>query len=289
MPEKDPDRKAKRAATIGIWGNLLLTSFKLVAGLLSASMAVIADSIHSLSDLLASALVYVGLREAKRPPDKEHPFGHGGIEAVIGLIIAVSLAIIAYELARESAARLLRGHLPAIGALAIVASILSILVKEAMARYTFAAAREARSPSLEANAWDHRSDAISSVAVLFGVTAAFLGFRILDPLFALGMAFIIGAIGIKIGRKNVENLIGTVPDPEMASKIRKLVEVLPEVKSVHKIRLHYFGPYAEVDMHVIMNPYMTIQRSHAVTDRLIEKVKQDFPEIAFVNIHVEPK
>lgn len=274
---------------MGIWGNLILTSFKFVAGILSNSMAVIGDSLHSFSDLLASALVYVGLREAKKPPDTEHPFGHGSIEAVVGLIIAVSLGIIAYEFGRGSALRLIRGDLSAIGVLAIVASVTSIVLKEAMARYTFTVAREARSPSLKANAWDHRSDAISSVAVLVGVTAAFLGARILDPVFALGMAVIIGAIGIKIGRENIDNLIGTVPDPEMASKIRKLVEVAPEVKSVHKIRLHYFGSYAEVDMHVIMNPSMSIEKSHAITDLLMEKVKEGFPEIAFVNVHVEPR
>jgi len=289
MAGTDLDRKSKRAAAVGIWGNLLLTSFKVVAGILSNSMAVVGDSLHSLSDLLASALVYVGLREARKPPDTEHPFGHGSIEAVVGLIIAVSLAMIAYEFGRGSVLKLIHGHFPAIGALALVASVLSITVKEAMARYTFAVAREANSPSLRANAWDHRSDAISSVAVLLGVTAAFFGVRIMDPIFALGMAVIIGVIGVKIGKENIENLIGTVPDPEMTSKIRKLVEVAPEVESVHKIRLHYFGSYAEVDMHVIMNPSMSIEKSHAVTDRVIEKVKEGFPEISFVNVHVEPR
>ncbi len=281
--------KADRAGMIGIFGNMVLTAFKLAAGVLSGSMAVIGDSLHSLSDLLATILVYAGVRQARRPPDAKHPFGHGGIEAIVGLFVAISLALIAFEFGRESLTILLQRHFSQVGALAMVAAAASIVVKEAMARYTFGVANETKSMALNAAAWDHRSDAISSVVVLIGVTAAFMGARILDPLFALGMAFVIGLVGVRIGKQNVENLIGTLPDPDMNREIEAIVSSFPEVKGIHKIRLHYFGPYAEVDMHVIMNPSMTIERSHAVTDRINEQVKARLPQITYVNVHVEPR
>lgn len=289
MSEPQIERRADTAALLGIVGNFLLTAFKLAAGLISGSMAVMGDSLHSLSDLLASLLVLLGIREARKPPDPEHPFGHGDIEAIIGLFIAISLAVIAYELGRGSLLLVIRQEYKEIGYLAIIAATVSVALKEGMARYTFRAARETHSLALEANAWDHRSDAISSVAVLLGVSVAILGVRILDPLLGLAMAIIIGVVGARIGKKNIENLIGTIPDPEMTKRISKLVLSFPEVRTVHKIRLHYFGSYAEVDMHVIMDPKMTIDDSHKVTDRIIESVRGEMPELAFVNVHVEPK
>ncbi len=279
-----------RAATIlGVVGNLALTVFKFAAGLLSGSMAVLADSFHSLSDLLASSIVYIGMKHATRPPDERHPFGHGDVEALTGLFVAIILALVAYELGRGSILTILHGSATRIGPAAIYASAISVVAKEAMARYTFSAARKSMSMALEASAWDHRSDALSSVAVLAGVSLAMGGIWVADPIIAFGMACAIGFIGFRIARKNVENLIGTVPRPETVTKIERIVRGVPEVIDVHKIRLHYFGPYAEVDMHVVMDPKMTIEESHATTDTIIEIVRSTLPDIAFVNIHVEPR
>jgi cation diffusion facilitator family transporter len=289
VPAAELKKKADRAALVGILGNLLLTAFKLVAGILSGSMAVIGDSLHSLSDSLGSLLVYLGIRKARQPPDPEHPFGHGDIEAITGLFIAISLALIAYEFGRRSLVMILQGESQQIGYLAIVAAVVSVVLKESMARYTFGVAKETHSLALDASAWDQRSDALSSLVVLAGVSAAVLGYQILDSVFAVGMAVLIGVVGVRIGKKNIENLVGTLPDPEMAGRIEGLVLSFSAVRTVHKIRLHYFGSYAEVDMHVIMDPTMTIEMSHDVTDGIIERVKANIPEIAFVNVHVEPK
>jgi len=283
------DKKADRAALIGVVGNLILTAFKLLSGILSGSLAVVGDSLHSFSDLLASGLVYFGIRKSREPPDHEHPFGHGDVEAVVGLLIAISLAIIAYELGRRSLVALLSSAPSSIGFLALVAAAVSAVTKELMARYTFSVSKETRSLALEANAWDHRADAISSTIILVGVAFAFFGLPRLDPVLALGMALLIGFVGARIGKKNIDNLIGTVPDPSLVKRIERIALSLPQVRGVHNVRIHYFGSYAEVDLHAIMDPSMSIETSHKVTDQIIERLKADLPEFAFVNIHVEPR
>ncbi len=282
-------RAAKRAALVSTLGNIFLALFKLTAGLMSGSMAVIGDSLNSFSDLPTSFLAYFGIRKAREPPDSKHPFGHGDIEAIVGLFVAISLTLVAYEFGRESIMTLIRGEFRVVGPLAIFATVVSVVVKLAMARYTFSVAREVRSPALEAVSWDHRSDIFASLGVLLGVTAAYMGVKVLDPLFALGMAFVIGWTGIRVGKKNINNLIGTVPDPGMTKRMREIVKSVPEVKGVHSIRIHYFGSYAEVDMHVVMNPSMTIENSHLIADTIIEKVRAELPDFIFVTVHVEPR
>ncbi len=283
------DRKAKKASLIGIVGNSCLAVFKLAAGLFSGSLAVIADSLNSLSDLPGSLLVWYGLRKARKPPDTKHPFGHGDVEALIGLFVAISLVIVAYELGKQSVFRLIQQRYGTVGWLAILASGVSTVVKIALALYTSKLGEEVHSPALQAQAWDHKSDALSSAAVMFGVTGAHLGVGVLDPLLAFLVALVIGWMGIRVGKSNIENLIGTVPDLEMVERIEEIASGVKEVREVHKIRVHYFGPYAEVDMHAIMDPFLTIERSHAVTDHMIERIRNEIPEIRYATIHVEPR
>lgn len=281
--------RVRRAASVSVISNALLGLFKLATGLISGSMAVVGDALNSFSDLPASLLVLLGIRKAQEPPDPEHPFGHGDLEAVIGLLIAISLVLVAYEFGRYSVLRLLKGEYQSIGIIAIVASLVSISAKIALSRYVLSVARDSHSLALEAQAWDHRADALSSSGVLVGVTAAYLGARVLDPVLALAMAAVIGLVGFKVGRRNIENLIGTLPDTAMTQRIEEIAMAVRGVREVHKIRLHYFGPYAEVDMHVVMDPKMTIEESHAITDRIIERTKAELADIEFVTVHVEPR
>jgi len=287
--ELEQDRRAKRAAIISILVNALLGIFKLVIGILSGSIAVIGDGLNSFSDLPSSILVFFGIRKARQPPDPEHPFGHGDIEALIGLIIAISLVLVAYEFGRTSLLRLIQGRYGSIGFLAIAATLVSIGAKVILARHISSEAVKARSPALEAQAWDHRSDAVSSTAVLIGVIAAYLGFEFMDPALAIVMAFFIGWIGLRVGKRNIDNLIGTLPDPELAQRIEETVGSVQGVREVHNIRLHFFGAYAEVDMHVVMDPAMTIERSHLIADEIILQTRNHFPQIKFVTVHVEPR
>ena len=287
--DREQDRRAKRDAMVSILANALLGIFKFVTGILSGSIAVIGDSLNSFSDLPSSVLVFYGIRKARQPPDPEHPFGHGDIEALIGLVIAISLVLVAYEFGRASILRLVQGDYESIGFIAILATLVSIGTKVVLAKFISSEAKITRSLALEAQAWDHRSDAISSTAVLIGVIAAYLGFGFMDPALAIIMAIFIGWMGVRVGKRNIENLIGTVPDPELVQKIKQVVVSIKGVRGVHNIRLHFFGPYAEVDMHIVMDPTMTIETSHFIADEIIRQTKSQLPQIEFVTVHVEPR
>ncbi|MFQ6105536.1 MAG: cation diffusion facilitator family transporter [Candidatus Hydrothermarchaeaceae archaeon] len=276
-----------RAALVGIFGNIALSTFKLIVGLLANSAAVVADALHSFSDVFTSGITWFGIRMAHRPPDKKHPFGHGDIEPIAGLIIAIILVILGFEYARHTLGRLYAPPLPP-ETFAVYATVVAILLKEAMTRYTYSIADAIRSPALRADAHHHRSDVYTSIVVLVGVFGAVGGFPRLDPLAGFIVSLVIMKMGYSVGKENTLQLMGTVPSPSMQEKIRQFVLSIDRVKLVHRIRIHGLGAYYTIDLHVCVDKAMPLSEAHKIAHEVQTKLVENFPEVSSALVHIEP-
>lgn len=288
----NPDVRAKYGyleATVSIIGNTALFLLKLFLGLYINSIALIADGVHSLSDVGTSGVVIFGFRIAKKQPDKEHPFGHGRAEYIATLIIAILLIIVGFEFILQSVQRILKPEDTAHHEYAIIICIivlLSALSKELMAKYSFLMSKKINSDSLKADAWHHRSDAISSVGVAIGIIGARYGFPILDPIFGLFVAIIIIYIGIKLIKTSSNFLIGTTIDDETSQKITKIAKSMDFIRDVHKVYLHDYATSKVVTLHAEIDPDLSIDKAHEIANALEQKIQLEtnFSTV----IHLEP-
>lgn len=268
---------SKLEAWLSIFVNLLLFGVKYWAGIVSGSVALIADAWHTLSDSISSIVVLMGVKVSLKPPDKDHPFGHGRAELIATVIIGVLLAIIGFNFAVESIVKL-RSHEEAVfGTIAIVVTIISILVKEGMAQFAFYAARKTDNLSLKADGWHHRTDAISSAVILAGI---FIGkyYWWIDGIMGIIVALLIFYTSWEILREAINPLLGSEPTDDQISKIRTIAEevnIPPD--SIHHIHIHTYGTHAEVTLHIELDGEMTLFDAHAISDcferELLEKMK----------------
>lgn len=281
-------RKAKTGVLLGILGNLFLSILKLITGIFGNSMAVIADSIHSLSDMLTSMVVWMGLRVGKKPPDRYHPYGHGDAEPIAGLIVAIVLAVIGFEFIRDSFNEILTGNIYTPGMITIPVILFSIVFKYWMTGFVMKLGKETKSIALISDAYHHKSDFYTSIAVLIGVAGAMMGFSILDPLAGMLVAVWIIKIGFDLGRKNIRSLMGEIPSEEILSEIRDMTSAVKGVKSVHDIKVHYVGPHAFVNMHVNVDKEMKLSHAHEIATKIENKIKNKIESVSFVVVHPEP-
>ncbi len=276
-----------RAIVVGAVANLLLSIFKFAGGILGNSVALIADAIHSLSDLVTDIIVLFTHRIGQMPQDEDHPYGHGRAEtigaAIIGLfIIGTGLGVI-YEtwqgLTEAS------GKTP--GLLAATAAILSILINEGLFRYTLRVGEVTQSPSLVANAWHHRTDAISSIAALIGIIGAGQGFPFMDPLAGIVVGGMIVKFGIDITREGVRDLMDTALSEEHTKKIHSILKDIPEVLHFHDLRTRVIGGEFLIDLHILVDPEMTVTEGHRVAEIARRNLIKAFDNIQDVLVHVD--
>ncbi len=279
--------KGRKAASLGIWGNLFLAILKITAGIISNSTAVIADGIHSFSDIVTSIVVWMGMRVSQKPPDAEHPYGHEDVEPIVGLIVSLFLVLVGFEFARHS---LLEFHSRVVipDMLAVYVTIAALLGKEAMTRYVLGIAKSINSPALKADAYHHRSDVYSSIVVLFGVLGARAGYAILDPLAGVVVSLIVMKIGIDVGTENIRQLMGTVPSPELKEEIERSALAIEKVEDVHGIRIHGIGAFSTVDLHICVDERLSLSEAHAIAHEVQENILANFPEIISALVHLEP-
>ena len=244
---ENPNIRAKYGyleATVSIIGNILLFLMKIILGLFINSIALIADGFHSLSDVSTSGVVIFGFRIAKKQPDKEHPYGHGRAEYIATLIIAILLILVGLGFIQQSIERIINIENIAHQEYAIIISIIvliSAIGKELMARYSNAIAKKINSDVLKADAWHHRSDAISSIGVAIGILGARYGFPILDPIFGMLVSVIIIYVGIKLVRTASNFLMGQAPDEKLIKQIKVIAKTTDNVKGIHDLSLHDYG------------------------------------------------
>ncbi len=276
-----------RAIIVGMIANILLAFFKFAGGILGNSVALVADAIHSLSDLMTDLVVLFTHRIGKIPQDENHPYGHGRAETigatVIGLLIIITGAGVAYEtweaLAEKNAA------VP--GWLAVVAALLSICINEGLFHYTRRVGDATKSPSLIANAWHHRTDAISSIAALVGIVGAGLGFAFMDPLAGTVVGCMIIKVGVDITRNGLRDLMDTALSDEHTKKIQDILRNIPEVLHFHDLRTRVIGGEFLIDVHILVDSEMTVTEGHRVAETARRNLINAIHNIQDVLVHVD--
>ena len=289
ISEIERDRKLKaKASYVGAAINVSQTLLKIGFGMLWQSSALIADGIHSLSDLLSDFLVIVAVRMGSREADHEHPYGHRRFETIATIILGLSLIIIGGGIAWSVMKRMEQPeHLstPDVMSLGIVA--ISILVNEWLYHYTKRIAKTTRSKLLLANAWHQRSDAISSVVVLFGIGAVLLGYPLADAIAAIVVALMVVKIGLSQLIVSIKELVDTSLPPHLLAEIRAAILAIEGVEGIHLLRSRQMGEDALLDAHVIVDPRITVSEGHNISEAVRDELVSRFDDVMDVLVHID--
>ena len=290
--EKNQEQIAMRVSYISILGNVLLSVFKLMAGIFAHSGAMITDAVHSASDVFSTFVVMIGIKISARASDKEHPYGHERMECVAAIVLATILCITGLGIGKNAIAKLQDGNdagmvIP--GILALVAAIVSIVVKEAMFWYTRGAAKKIDSGALMADAWHHRSDALSSVGALVGILFARNGYPVMDVVASLIICVFIVKASYDIFKDAVDKMVDKACDEETERELRKFVEAQPGVLGVDLLQTRVFGNKIYVDLEICADENSTLKESHQVAEQVHDKLEIQFPKVKHIMIHVNPK
>ena len=288
-------RRIYRVTLVGFAVNLVLSLAKLAAGVFGRSGAMVADAVHSFSDLATDVVVIVFARISAKPRDDGHDYGHGKYETLATILISMALGVVGVGILVNSIGAVRSvldgGVLPRPGLVALVAAVLSIAAKEILYRYTVREGRAIDSPSVVANAWHHRSDALSSLGTLVGIGCAyFLGdkWRIADPIAALIVAVFIFKVAFDLIRTGVGELLEKSPPEETEREILRIVTLDPAVREPHNLRTRRIGAAIAIEIHIRVDGAMTVARSHALTVGIERRLRERFGEGTMIAVHVEP-
>lgn len=273
---------------IGLVGNALLSAGKILVGILAGSAALVADGYHSLADVLSDIGILLALKAANQPPDEDHPYGHHSFETLGAIIVALFMLATAVLIGREAVLSIINSEFQSPEWTALVASLVSVVVKEVMARYTITVGRLHNSPALLANGAMHRSDAISSLAAAAGIGGAIAGWPILDSVGAFVIALFILKMGWELLRENVMALMDTMPDQELVDEIQSAVETVPCIQEVRALHVRQRGSWYLADLRIAVHPEHTIADAHDIAHQAEDAVRQQVAKIARVFVHVEP-
>ena len=276
-----------KAISIGAVTNLFLSLIKLIGGYFGNSMALVADGIHSLSDLITDAVVYFSHGVGQLPPDRNHPYGHGRAETIGTTVVGLLIIFTGLGVAYESWETIFQTIEKVPGALAAGIAFLSIIINEGLYQYTLKIGKSTNSPSLIANAWHHRTDAISSIAALVGILGAWNGFFILDPLAGGLVGLMVCNVGFDFSSKGFRDLMDTGLNEENMEMIFKILNEIPEVLQFHDLRSRTIGGEVLIDVHILVNPEMTVTEGHQVAEEVRRKIIKDFNNVQDVLVHVD--
>jgi cation diffusion facilitator family transporter len=283
-------REVRKVTLIGSAVDFLLGVVKLLVGFLANSQALIADGMHSLSDLATDFLVLFAAKHAHREADTEHPYGHGRIETVATVVLGVALTLVAIGICVDAVRRMVEPDtLLHPGFMALVVAALSVVSKEAIYQYTVRLARRLRSNMLHANAWHSRSDAISSIIVVIGVGGAMAGFPWLDAAGAIAVALMIAKIGWDLLWKSLQELIDTALEPEDVEEIRLKIMGVDGVRACHMLRTRRSGSDSLVDVHILVDPSLSVSEGHQIGERVRARLIGDVEHVADVTVHIDPE
>ena len=293
MNAEDRNGILRTVTLTGLGLNLALSTFKCGAGYWGKSQAVLADGIHSLSDALTDGALLVGMRFWDKPPDAEHPYGHQRIETMVTILIGLILGLVGIRLLWDALSSLHTPHSPgsAPGKVALLAALISMVSKELLYRWTLFWGKKIRSMALSANAWHHRSDALSSLPVALAVGGTMINpsWIFLDSLGAALVSLFILRAAYRICKDPMAQLIDQGMPPEELKKLRVVVWSIPGILGLHKVRTRYLGNSSlMVDLHIEVDPEMSVREGHALASKVKFTLKEHFPDIMDVVVHVEP-
>ncbi len=289
--ENDFQRIADRVSAVSIIGNLVLSVFKLIAGIVAHSNAMISDAVHSASDVFSTIVVIIGIRLASKETDREHPYGHERMECVAAIILAMILFMTGLGIGMEAAKNILSGNyedLQIPGILALVAAVVSIVSKEAMFWYTKINATRIDSSALLADAWHHRSDAFSSVGALIGIAGARLGFPVMDSIASLVIFVFIIKAAYDIFMDAVNKLVDHSCDEETERQIYDRVMQNEEVAGIDSLHTRIFGNKIYVDIEIAVDGSYTLRKSHKIAEEVHADIEKNFQKVKHIMVHVNP-
>lgn len=290
MQYEEQSRAGQRVTWIGAVSNAVLIVVKAVLGVLGRSNALIADAVHSLSDFITDAVVLVGLRFGRAEADEMHPFGHRRIETLASAAVGVALVAVGVFLGWRSGLAIYEHVETHPTPLALIGAALSIVVKEALYQWTVRVGREIRSPAVLANAWHHRSDALSSIAVFAGVVGTLLhpDWHFLDAVAAGIVAVLIVKVGVDITRTAVAEMVDTAPSGEVVGAMREVIRGIDGVCDAHDLKVRLSGGLYQVQVHVVVDGGIRVREGHAIADAARDTLRQRFPDVVQVIVHVDP-
>ena len=266
----DAKRVTMQVSTVGIVCNAALTVFKLVAGIVAHSSAIVADAVH-------------------KAADASHPYGHEKLECIASILLGNILVLVGAAIGYTGITKILHGEtLAAPGMLALIAAVVSIVVKEALYWYTIAAAKRIRSVSLKAEAWHHRSDALSSIGSFAGVLGARLGLPILDPIASIVICLFIFKVAYGIFRESIDRLVDRAADTDTVAAMRRTMLRTPGVVRVDDLKTRLFGSRTYVDAEIAVDGALPLRDAHAIAERVHHELEHDFPDVKHCTVHVNP-
>ncbi|GCB33359.1 cation diffusion facilitator family transporter [Bacteroides faecalis] len=290
------ERGIYKVTIIGSIVNFLLLVFKFVAGFMGHSAAMLADAVHSLSDFVTDLVVIVFVRISNKPQDKTHDYGHGKYETLATAIIGLLLLVVGFGILWNGASSIyafIKGQqLEEPGIVALIAALVSIVAKEILYQYTVIEGKKLDSQAVIANAWHHRSDALSSIGTAIGIGGAILlgeNWRVLDPVAAVIVSFFIIKVAIQLLIPCVDELLEKSLPDEVEKEIEQALLSFPGVSEPHHLRTRRIGSYYAIEVHVRMDGNITLEQAHATATAIEHKLKDIFGEGTLINIHVEPK
>lgn len=285
----DPSGVMMRVSAVSVFFNIVLTAFKLVAGIAGKSSAMVADAVHSLSDVAGSGLVMLGAKLSGKESDPEHPYGHERLECVVALILANLLLLIGAGIGYNGIRDLMDPTAQAVpGMLALSAAVVSLAVKEALFWYTRAAAKKINSVSLMAEAWHHRSDALSSIGSFVGILGAILGYPVLQPLACLLIALMILKVAVDIYRDTLSRLIDHSCSAEAAGELRSVVLGVDGVLGIDDMKTRLFGSRIYVDVEICCSGELKLREAHQIAEAVHDAVENSRSDIKHCMVHVNP-
>ena len=286
--EKQIIRKLSLSSIIG---NTILTIFKIIAGIIGHSSAMISDGIHSMSDVFSTFIAVIGVRLSLRQADKEHPYGHERLECVASIILSVILCITGFGIGLSAIKTIISGDYKTLippGLIALIAAVASIIIKESMYWYTRYYAKKINSAAFMADAWHHRSDALSSVGSLIGIGGAMMGFPILDPIASAAICVCILKVSYDIFKDALDKMLDTSCDEALEKEISEVIEKEPGVISLDLLQTRTFGNKIYIDAEISVDGNLTLKAAHDIAEKVHANVEDSFENIKHIMIHVNP-
>lgn len=291
VSEDEFKKVANKVSFITIVQNILLSVFKLFAGIFAHSNAMISDAVHSASDVFSTIIVIIGVKLASKKSDKEHPYGHERLECVAAIVLSIVLLYTGIKIGSQAVKDIIGGNyqnLQKPGMLALVAAVVSIVTKEIMYWYTRHYAKKIDSSALMADAWHHRSDALSSVGALVGIGGAMMGFPVMDSIASIVIFVFIAKAAYDIFKDAMDKMVDHSCDDETEKEMRNFVLAQKEVLSVDLLHTRIFGNKIYVDVEIGVNGSYTLRQAHEIAEEVHEGIEKNFPKVKHVMVHVNP-
>lgn len=289
MDDKTIVKTAVKVSTVSIILNIILSLLKLVAGIFGKSMAMLSDAVHSLSDVFGSIIVIIGVKISKKKEDNDHQYGHDRMECLASLALGAILFLTGALLIYEGIKKIVSGtSISTPGQIALIAAIVSIVVKEGMYWYTKINANRINSDALKAEAWHHRSDALSSIGSLIGVAGAMLGLKILDPVMGCVIGGVIIKVSYDIAKESVDKMVDKACDDDTVGALKKEVEKVPGVKELDIIKTRMFGTKIYVEIEISVDGNMILKDAHDIAEQVHDNIEKKFENVKHCTVHVNP-